>query len=68
MDPVRKLVDGFAIPIPKTIHIISYIILAALIFLTPSAKKGELLEFGGCWIFFFITFFPKNKSIYKYEL
>ncbi|MBT3234875.1 MAG: hypothetical protein HN353_02895 [Bdellovibrionales bacterium] len=61
---VNNLIDMGAVPIPRNIHIICYILLFTLISFTPSAKKGELLEFGGCWIFFLITLNPLNAELF----
>lgn len=68
MDKFKKLIDSFAIPIPKNIHIILYIFLFALATASGSPKKGELLEFGGCWIFFMMILFPYNLDVYKKKI
>ncbi len=59
---VKSLVDRFALPIPKGFHIIAYLILAGLAELIPGHKKGEILEFGGCWIFYMMTLEPFNRE------
>jgi hypothetical protein len=61
---VKNLVNLGGVPIARNIHIIFYLALFILVSLTPSAKKGELLEFGGCWIFLLITFNPLNVDNY----
>jgi len=61
----RKFVEGFAIPLPRPVHIICYLILFLTVQLVPSSKKGELLEFGGCWIFFAMNLFPLNIEFFK---
>ena len=61
---ITRLVEKFAVPIPRIIHIFAYIALALLVELTHGGKKGELLEFGGVWIFYLMVLFPKNKEIY----
>ncbi len=59
-EKIRILVDKNAIPIPRNHHILAYVLLFALVSATPSSKKGELMEFGGCWIFFLLTLTPHN--------
>lgn len=61
----RNLINKFAIPLPQSRHVIFYIILAAMVLSLPHKRKGELLEFGGCFIFLMITFFPLNKDNFK---
>jgi len=63
----KRFVDLCALPIPRISHIICYIILGILIGLTHSSKKGELMEFGGCWIFFLMTLNPYNRDIFITE-
>lgn len=65
VEKIKLLVDSFALPLPKIFHIIFYICLAGVVSLTDSAKKGELLEFGGCWIFLLMTFRPYNRQIFS---
>ena len=62
---INGLVDRIAIPIPRVFHILSYIILVILVEMVDSSKKGELLEFGGCWIFLLMIFNPYNREIFK---
>jgi len=65
IDGIKHLVNRFAIPIPRVFHIISYIILIILVSMVDSSRKGELLEFGGCWIFLLMIFNPYNREIFK---
>ena len=64
---IKTLVDKCSIPIPKWAHIGSYIVLGILVALTTSGKRGELLEFGGCWIFFLMYLNPHNQDIYRLD-
>lgn len=63
-EKISRIVNRFAIPLPRVFHVVCYLILAGLVWLTPSPKKGELLEFGGCCIFFFMIFNPKNRKLF----
>lgn len=62
IEKVKNLANKFAIPVPKAIHIFAYILLAVLAYMIPGHKKGEILEFGGCWIFYIMTLEPLNRE------
>ena len=62
---IKELADGFALPIPKWAHIAAYLAIFLLAQASGSGKKGELLEFGGCVIFFLMTWKPYNALIYR---
>jgi len=66
---IRKLASTLAVPVPKVIYIVSYLIVGASYPLLDafSTKKGELLEFGGCFLFLLILAFPKNAELYDPE-
>ncbi len=61
---IKVLVDRWALPIPQTRHIVAYLILFGICSIMPSPKKGEILEFGGTFIFFILILFPLNREIY----
>lgn len=67
-ESVKKKVDSFALPIPRLYHIIAYISLALLCELILGGKKGEILEFGGCWIVLLMCFEPANRPIFSRRL
>ena len=60
-----RLLDGWAIPLPRGFHVISCIVLFLIIQLSASGKKGELLEFANCWIFFIILLRPFNRQMFS---
>jgi hypothetical protein len=64
-EKVQRFVDRFALPLPKWFHVIMYLILAGLCELVNGGKKGELLEFGGCWIFLLMMFSPYNRAAFS---
>lgn len=64
-ESVKKIVNKLAIPVAKNVHIISYVVLFILVSCIPSSKKGEVLEFGGCFLFFLMFRYPKNEEIYS---
>ncbi len=65
MEKVKKTVNKLALPVPKLFHILAYLILAAAVEMIDSPKKGEILEFGGCWIFLLMNFYPFNGDIFS---
>ncbi|MCK5883395.1 MAG: hypothetical protein KAG61_06885 [Bacteriovoracaceae bacterium] len=62
---VKKWINALAMPLPTWFHIACYAALFLLAEATGSGKKGELLEFGGCWIFLMMTLYPLNKENFK---
>lgn len=65
VEGARKLMDSLAIPLPRLIHILFYLVLFLVVESIPSSKKGEVVEFGGAAIFVLIVLFPKNGYIYR---
>ena len=63
---VRRLASSLAVPVPKWTYVISYLLVGlSYPLLDPfTTKKGELLEFGGCFLFLLILAFPKNSELY----
>lgn len=61
----RNLLDRFAIPLPRLIHILFYLALFLIVESIPSSKKGEVVEFGGAAIFVLIVLFPRNWHIFQ---
>jgi len=59
---MKNLINKLAIPLPQNRHIILYILLAIIVLSISHKRKGELLEFGGCFIFLMITLYPFNKT------
>lgn len=70
VEKVRKVIDGCAIPVPKYIHIVFVLLMVGIVELIALAsdghgKKGEIMEFGLCWIFVLLFFAPYNRVIYS---
>ncbi len=65
--PVMKLVQKFAVPIPRGRHVLAYLLLFLLVEINPSPKRGELIEFGGTLIFFLIFLNPWNRRAFSLE-
>ena len=63
-EKIQKLVNKYALPVPKLFHIVAYLLLALAVKFIDSPKKGEILEFGGCWIFLLMNFHPLNMEIF----
>ena len=64
-EKIKALVNLVGIPIAQNRHIICYFILFLLVTITPSPKRGELLEFGGCFFFFLIFWMPLNAEVFN---
>jgi hypothetical protein len=62
---VKKLIDSMAIPLPKYFHIAAYLLLVVITELIAGGKKGEILEFGGVWIFVLMSIRPFNREIFS---
>jgi len=65
IEKVKTLVNKFALPIPKWGHVAAYITLAIACEFIAGGKKGEILEFGGCWIFAIMLLSPLNTTIFS---
>ena len=64
-EKVKSLVNRCAIPLPRGVHIILYLLLFGITSIMPSTKKGEVLEFGGTFIFLIMILFPLNREIFQ---
>ncbi|MFZ8933033.1 MAG: hypothetical protein ACO20H_08600 [Bacteriovoracaceae bacterium] len=64
-EKVRDFVNAVAFPVPRPIHILLFIVVFAMSEMSPSGKKGELIEFGGCWMFLIMTFNPWNRDVFS---
>lgn len=62
---VMKLVEKFAIPIPRGHHVLVYLTIFLLVEINPSPKRGELIEFGGTLMFFLMFLNPWNKRLFQ---
>ncbi len=62
---VKKVINHLACPVPQIYQTIGFLILFGFVNLTNSNKKGELMEFGGCFLFLLITYMPFNKHLFK---
>lgn len=65
IEKIKAFVNRFAIPVPRIYHIAAYLLLFLLVNAIPSGKKGEILEFGGCWIFLMMIFEPLNREVFS---
>lgn len=65
IEAVKKLADSLALPLPKIAHIVAYLILVGITEFIAGGKKGEILEFGGVWIFILMTLSPYNTQVFS---
>lgn len=62
---VRDWLDNMAVPMPENHHIIAWISLLAVVeLLVDHSKRGELIEFGGTWIFLLNVTYAYNAKIF----
>lgn len=64
-DRIKKASDSMAFPVPKMTYIGVYFFLVLSCELVMGGKKGELLEFAGCWIFVMMVWEPANREIFS---
>ena len=64
---VHAFINQSGIPVARGYQVISFLIVFGLISLCPLGKRAELLEFGGCYLYFLIIKYPLNKAIYDTE-
>lgn len=65
---VRQWLDNMAVPMPENHHIIAWICLLAVVeLLVDHSKRGELIEFGGTWIFLINVLYAYNAKIFSPE-
>ncbi len=65
IEKVKNIVNAMGVPLPKYFHIGAYLLLVLLTEFIQGGKKGEVLEFGGVWIFVLMTFVPFNREIFS---
>ncbi len=63
----KRIMDSCAVPIPRPIHIICFILLFFITAQTPSGKRGEIREFLGASVFLSILLSPANREIFEHE-
>ncbi|ABC83126.1 hypothetical protein [Anaeromyxobacter dehalogenans] len=57
-----RLVDRWAVPVPRVRQVVAVVATFAFIALVPSRERDELLEFGATWLFAMILLFPLNGA------
>jgi hypothetical protein len=62
---IREWVDRAGIPIARGYQVLAFLAVFAFISLCPSGKRAELLEFGGCFLFYLLVRYPLNRRIYS---
>lgn len=65
MEGVKVFVNRFAIPVPRLIHILCYVALLAMVQFIAGKHSGEILEFGGVWIFLLMIYHPLNREVFS---
>ena len=65
---VKDKIDTLMVPVPRFYQVLIYLFFASLVWFLPSSRRGELLEFVGGWMFFFLILNPVNVRKIKHEL
>jgi hypothetical protein len=66
---ITRLLDSLAVPMPRNIHIVGYLVVVAVVeTLVDSSKRGELTEFAGSMVFLLNIWYPSNQHIYDPSL
>lgn len=65
VEKVKTLVDSWAVPLPRVVHIICFALVAVCSKLILGGKGGEVREFGLCWVFVLMCFAPYNRQIFS---
>jgi hypothetical protein len=63
---LAALIDRLAIPVPRSIHTVAWLVLITCTEggVIASKKSGELTEFGGSLLFLLIFLFPLNAAVF----
>ncbi|QNF33151.1 hypothetical protein HUW51_10590 [Adhaeribacter swui] len=62
---VFSFINQAGVPVARGYQIVAFLLVFVLISLCPLGKRAELLEFGGCCLYFLIVLYPANKTIYR---
>lgn len=62
---VQYIIDDFAVPVPKLLHSLFYILMFICVSMIDHGKKGEVGELVGCAMFFVIFLFPYNVKTFQ---
>jgi hypothetical protein len=55
-------------PIPAWYHVAAFTLVFVIVKITKlsgTGKAGEIMEFGGTWVFFLLCWRPLNKNIFS---
>lgn len=61
-EKIKKLVGMLAVPVPRNVQVIAYVVLFIVIAIIQDSRKWELLEMGGALLFLAIIYNPLNKE------
>lgn len=64
---IRRLIDGFAVPVVKGHHALVFILLTFVIMVIPAERKWEVYELGFGMMFILIFLNPYNSWVFKLE-
>lgn len=64
---IRRLIDGFAVPVVQGHHALVFILLTLVIMVIPAERKWEVYELGFGMMFILIFLNPYNNWVYHPE-
>lgn len=62
---IREWIDRMGLPMATWNQVVWYLIGALIALTLPHSRRGEVLEFVGCFSILMILAFPRNHSIFK---
>lgn len=65
LDKIKKIVNRFAIPLPRYTQTGAYTALAGLVTLIPSDLRFVIFEFGFYWILVLMIYNPLNDEVFS---
>ncbi len=61
-EKIKRFVGMSAVPVPRNVQVIAYVLLFVVIAVIRDSRKWELLEMGGALLFLAIIYNPLNKT------
>lgn len=62
---LEELFNRVALPIPRLVHLLSYLSLLVVVYYLTGENPAELAKFGGVWIFILMIYNPLNREVFS---
>ena len=63
----KSWIDKLALPMASWPQVLWYLIGAIIALNIPASRRGEVLEFVGCFSIAMIYAFPKNRQLFHFK-